>query len=93
MAVMGSHHTRSLLHGVFDRHAPAAKPQHPALLRAIPREVILMVGSAFGILIAVGSGALIAAQVPDHSPWLFMLAFAGPASVVFVIFWLISRRL
>ncbi len=52
-----------------------------------------MVGTAFGILIAVGAGSLMAAQVPENSPWLFMAAYAVPAGVVFAIFWLIARRL
>lgn len=93
MALAGSHNTRSLFHGTLSQPAPATKPKSPSPLRAIPKEIIAMVGTAFGILIAVGSGSLIAAQVPDNSPWLFMLAFAAPAAVVFAIFWLISRRL
>ncbi|HEY2660942.1 MAG TPA: hypothetical protein VGI79_14575 [Caulobacteraceae bacterium] len=52
-----------------------------------------MVGTAFGVLIAVGAGSLIADQIPDHSPWLFMLSYAAPAAGVFAIFWLVSRRL
>ncbi|QUD88174.1 hypothetical protein [Phenylobacterium montanum] len=91
MAAVSSHHT----HVSFPRSSSAApqKPKPGPALRAIPREVIAMVGTAFGILIAVGSGSLLAAQVPENSPWLFMAAYAAPAAVVFAIFWLISRRL
>jgi len=92
MAGIGAHHS----HVSFPRSGSRPSPEapHPAFgLRAIPREVIALVGTAFGILVAVGSGALLAAQVPENSPWLFMSAYAVPAAVVFAIFWLISRRL
>ncbi len=81
MTAIGSHHSRVSV--------PLPAQNH----RAIPREVIAMVGTAFGILIAVGSGSLIAARVPENSPWLFMSAYAVPAAMVFAVFWLISRRL
>jgi hypothetical protein len=64
-----------------------------SLLRSIPREIVLLVATTFSVLIALGAGALIASQVPEHSPWLFMLSYAGPTSVVFGVFWLTSGRL
>ncbi len=92
MAAAGSHHS----HISFPRSASRSEPKPPRpthSLRTIPREVIAMVGTAFGILIAVGTGSLLAAQVPVNSPWLFMAAYAVPAAAVFAVFWLISRRL
>jgi hypothetical protein len=92
LAAIGSHHSPIS----FPRSArpPDPKSHRPeSHLRAVPREVIAMVGTAFGILIAVGAGSLMAAQVPENSPWLFMAAYAVPAGVVFAIFWLIARRL
>ncbi|MDR3506731.1 MAG: hypothetical protein P4L64_02425 [Caulobacteraceae bacterium] len=91
MAAVGSDRSHSLFAGlVASAPKPASPPRAPL---GIPREIIAMVGTALGIFLAVGAGSLIAAQVPDQSPWLFMLSFAAPAAVVFAIFWLISRRL
>ncbi len=85
MAGLGSNRTPPAYQGASGNSSPAAH-------RSIPREVIAMVGTAFGVLIAVGTGSLIADRIPDHSPWLFMLSYAAPAAVVFAVFWLISRR-
>jgi hypothetical protein len=92
LAAVGSHHTPVSFPRSTTRQAHKP-PRMTFSLKSLPREVIAMVGTAFGILAAVGTGSLIAAQVPENSPWLFMLAYAMPASVVFAIFWLISRRL
>ena len=58
-----------------------------------PRELVLILGSAFGLFIAVSLGSLISGYVPQNAPWLFAAAFAAPTAVVFAIYWLISRRL
>ena len=92
MAGIGSHHSHVSFPRSVSRSPSEAAPA-TAGLRAVPREVITLVGTAFGILVAVGSGALLADKVPENSPWLFMSAYAVPAAVVFAIFWLISRRL
>ena len=64
-----------------------------SIARIAPRDVILMLSSALGLFVAVGCGSLLQAASPPQSPWLFMLSFAGPAAVVFAVFWLVTRRL
>jgi len=65
----------------------------PSTPLGAPRELILVVGAALGLFLAVGSGSIISSYVPDNSPWLFAAAFGVPTAGVFAVYWWIARRL
>ena len=87
MAGLSSNRTPPAFQGSTGQPAAPVCPH-----RTIPRDVVTMVGGAFSVLIAVGAGSLVTAQIPGHSPMLFALAYLVPAAVAFGAFWVVSRR-
>lgn len=71
---------------------PSAEHER-AKARAVPAELVNMVGTAGALLAVTATGAMISEVLPDPaSPWLFAAAYGGPAAVAFAIYWWIAQR-
>jgi hypothetical protein len=71
---------------------PSAEIQG-AKARAIPAELVNILGTGGALLAVVTSGAAISSVLPDPaSPWLFAAAYGGPGAVAFAAYWWIAQR-
>jgi len=65
-----------------------------APIRAIPAELVNILGTAGALLTVVASGAAISAALPEAaSPWLFAASYGAPGAIAFAVYWWIAQRL